>query len=330
MNKSKMFSVKGSFILVTVLAGMLLSGCGDKSASSGEAVPTFCPTPLAQSLGAVPLGNSPPRAYYQTVQTLDSQPTTIVLWACDPDGPVDPGVINSLSWSMPLDSNWDGPPPPPWHGDLSNYGGFYPDAGVVTYVPDAGYVGTDSFPYHVFDGSAYGNSAVVTIVISPTVADLYVSPQGDNSNGLTWQTAFNHPQTAMDIAVTGDMIWVAQGTYYSTTTDPAVPVVAMKPGVEIYGGFVGTETTIGQRNVVSYSTVLSADANTNQYPDEVYNIVTGASDSVLDGFCIECPRHGAQFDVRTGKVITPPASAPIRSFPLRIENGEIQVEVEDD
>ena len=53
-------------------------------------------------------------------------------------------------------------------------------------------------------------------------------------------------------------------------------------------------------------------------------------DGTLDGFCIECPRHGARFDVRTGAVATPPASAPIRSYPLRIENGEIQVEVEDD
>jgi 3-phenylpropionate/trans-cinnamate dioxygenase ferredoxin subunit len=50
----------------------------------------------------------------------------------------------------------------------------------------------------------------------------------------------------------------------------------------------------------------------------------------LDGFCIECPRHGAQFDVRDGAVVTPPASAPIRSFPLRIENGEIQIEMEDE
>ena len=53
-------------------------------------------------------------------------------------------------------------------------------------------------------------------------------------------------------------------------------------------------------------------------------------EGTLDGFCIECPRHGAQFDVRTGEVATPPASAPIRSFPLRVKNGEIQVEIEDD
>ena len=116
MNNSKMLSVKGSFILVTVLAGMLLSGCGDKSASSGEAVPTFCPTPLAQSLAAVPLGNSLPRAYYQTVYAVVDQPTNIVLWACDNDVINNPASISNLSWEIAVPPLWDGPPPPPWNG----------------------------------------------------------------------------------------------------------------------------------------------------------------------------------------------------------------------
>ncbi|MGB4862120.1 MAG: non-heme iron oxygenase ferredoxin subunit [Tepidiformaceae bacterium] len=48
----------------------------------------------------------------------------------------------------------------------------------------------------------------------------------------------------------------------------------------------------------------------------------------LDGFRIECPRHGAQFDVRTGKVLALPAVRPIRSYPTRVEAGEVEVEVE--
>ena len=40
---------------------------------------------------------------------------------------------------------------------------------------------------------------------------------------------------------------------------------------------------------------------------------------------IECPRHGARFDVRTGEVLEPPAYEPVQTFKGRIENGMIQV-----
>lgn len=53
-------------------------------------------------------------------------------------------------------------------------------------------------------------------------------------------------------------------------------------------------------------------------------------EGVLDGYAIECPRHQALFDVRTGEVLRLPASAPIQSFPVRVENGDILVELEED
>lgn len=48
----------------------------------------------------------------------------------------------------------------------------------------------------------------------------------------------------------------------------------------------------------------------------------------LDRFQIECPRHGARFDVRTGAVCRMPAVAPIQVFPIRVENGDVLVELE--
>lgn len=47
----------------------------------------------------------------------------------------------------------------------------------------------------------------------------------------------------------------------------------------------------------------------------------------LDDHAIECPRHGARFDVRTGAVLRMPAVFPIRSYPTRVENGEIAVDL---
>lgn len=45
----------------------------------------------------------------------------------------------------------------------------------------------------------------------------------------------------------------------------------------------------------------------------------------LDGDEIICPRHGARFCVKTGAVKSPPAYEDIACFPVRIENGLVQV-----
>ena len=38
---------------------------------------------------------------------------------------------------------------------------------------------------------------------------------------------------------------------------------------------------------------------------------------------IECPRHGARFDIRTGAVTCPPAYSPVASFPVKVEDGSV-------
>lgn len=43
----------------------------------------------------------------------------------------------------------------------------------------------------------------------------------------------------------------------------------------------------------------------------------------LRDYEIECPRHGARFDVRSGKVLTFPAIVDIPAYPVKIEDGEI-------
>ena len=45
----------------------------------------------------------------------------------------------------------------------------------------------------------------------------------------------------------------------------------------------------------------------------------------LEGDQIECPRHGARFCVRTGEALTAPAYEPTAAFPVRVENGTVQV-----
>jgi 3-phenylpropionate/trans-cinnamate dioxygenase ferredoxin subunit len=45
----------------------------------------------------------------------------------------------------------------------------------------------------------------------------------------------------------------------------------------------------------------------------------------LMGNIIECPRHGARFDVTTGNVLRMPAVAPIETYPVQVEGDEIKV-----
>ncbi|MEN8106553.1 MAG: non-heme iron oxygenase ferredoxin subunit [Pseudomonadota bacterium] len=49
------------------------------------------------------------------------------------------------------------------------------------------------------------------------------------------------------------------------------------------------------------------------------------ADGTVEGHEIECPRHGARFDIRTGKVTAPPAYEDISTFPVRTDNGRVQV-----
>ncbi len=53
------------------------------------------------------------------------------------------------------------------------------------------------------------------------------------------------------------------------------------------------------------------------------------SDGYLDGDTIECPMHQSCFNVRTGKVLSPPAREDVPVFAIRIEDGQVMVEIGD-
>ena len=51
------------------------------------------------------------------------------------------------------------------------------------------------------------------------------------------------------------------------------------------------------------------------------------SEGDIEGFKIECWLHGAEFDVRTGEALTPPAVAPVKSYPVTIDGDSVTVEM---
>ena len=52
-------------------------------------------------------------------------------------------------------------------------------------------------------------------------------------------------------------------------------------------------------------------------------------DGNVEGYEVECPRHGARFDVRDGKALCLPAVSPVPTFEVKIEDGYIYVESPD-
>ncbi|OSY89526.1 hypothetical protein WH52_02520 [Tenacibaculum holothuriorum] len=108
-------------------------------------------------------------------------------------------------------------------------------------------------------------------------------------DGKTWGTAYNTLQDALantNPCVT-DKIWVATGIYKPTAETSSFNIPA---NVEIYGGFLGNETNLADRNWSTYPTVLSGDLNNNYTAEagDAHTIVTITNSNItLDGFIIE-------------------------------------------
>lgn len=48
----------------------------------------------------------------------------------------------------------------------------------------------------------------------------------------------------------------------------------------------------------------------------------------LIGEQVECPRHGARFDVKTGRAVRLPAVMPVETYEVRQQDGQIQVRID--
>jgi 3-phenylpropionate/trans-cinnamate dioxygenase ferredoxin component len=51
------------------------------------------------------------------------------------------------------------------------------------------------------------------------------------------------------------------------------------------------------------------------------------SEGMVEGEIVECPLHGARFDLRSGEALTPPAVEPVQTFPVVTQEDDIYVEV---
>ena len=61
------------------------------------------------------------------------------------------------------------------------------------------------------------------------------------------------------------------------------------------------------------------------FDEECTHAGCGLSDGDLDENIIQCPCHGAEFDIRTGEVVSPPAVEPLQIYQVRIEGDDILI-----
>jgi nitrite reductase/ring-hydroxylating ferredoxin subunit len=50
-------------------------------------------------------------------------------------------------------------------------------------------------------------------------------------------------------------------------------------------------------------------------------------DGYVDGDTVECAFHFAKFSLRTGAVLSPPAMMPLKTFPVKVEDGKIYIDI---
>jgi len=139
------------------------------------------------------------------------------------------------------------------------------------------------------------------LICLDAVADtIYVDDNAPlGGDGLSWPTAYKHLQDGLSVAEYGDVIWVAEGTYYPTTkvggTGERHKTFQMKNGVAIYGGFpdIGNPN-MAERDPNQHETILSGDLagndiiNPNKTENSYHVVISSGTDpnTILDGFTI--------------------------------------------
>ncbi|SVC04998.1 uncharacterized protein METZ01_LOCUS257852, partial [marine metagenome] len=118
----------------------------------------------------------------------------------------------------------------------------------------------------------------------------------DDGDGSSWATAKQYLQSALALAVDGDEIWVAAGTYYPDEGEGAAgndreSNFAIPSGVKVYGGFAGEEESLEDRDWEGNETILSGDIDgtADDNSGNAYHVVIMedvSEETVLDGFTI--------------------------------------------
>ncbi len=93
-----------------------------------------------------------------------------------------------------------------------------------------------------------------------------------------------------------------------------------------------SELSVGAHTIVQTDVGEIAVFNLNGKYYAIEDVCSHDGGELASGQCegdeIICPRHGARFCIKNGKSLTPPAYEDIESFPVRVLDGMIQVDID--
>lgn len=94
---------------------------------------------------------------------------------------------------------------------------------------------------------------------------------------------------------------------------------------------VGRSEDVGEGEVRAFTVGAEEVAIANvggtfyAFGDTCTHRLCSLSEGELDGDEVECPCHGSRFDVTTGDVANPPATEPVPTFEVIVEDGDLRV-----
>jgi len=140
---------------------------------------------------------------------------------------------------------------------------------------------------------------VLSFSVNGLCTTYFVDHTSSGGDGSEWSRAYPTLQDALDVAKSGDEIWVAEGTYIpqkdiagsSSPADLRTRTFYISKDIKIYGGFKGDEMSRSEREPEMNICILSGDLGSPQDTiDNSYHVVyfKGVSrDCILNGFTIE-------------------------------------------
>jgi predicted outer membrane repeat protein len=138
----------------------------------------------------------------------------------------------------------------------------------------------------------------------PTLAkaQIYVDQDATGAgDGTSWADAYTDLQTAIDNASGSSELWIAEGIYTPGSEGDSFTITGAKDGIELYGGFDGTETSRDQRAPEEHRTILSGDIAGDDTDPDGDGIIENAADIAGD----ENAHHVLLLDGTSGGTLTP-------------------------
>jgi hypothetical protein len=148
----------------------------------------------------------------------------------------------------------------------------------------------------------YLSLAAIVLWVESAVAEIwFVNLANDTGteDGTSWETALVAIQPGVDAAFEsgGGEVWVANGVYselregtVDVEPDPVEEILVesgslvTKPGVNLYGGFLGTESLLEERDPNPRLSVI--DGSRSRGGEAAYFVIFNTEDIVIDGFTI--------------------------------------------